>query len=344
MAEDFSNADIFIYTNVDKMLEYHTCTVLKELLSLVDKKVVIANKMHRNFSTIYKNISSSKMILLYRVREIPKEIIALRQRGMKIGYIVDDNIFYSEGDNLIPAHYRSGINKTVKECDFAFATNVRLTNELMKVNPNSYCIGNFPIWEGLYSKMGFQKPKRNNGTNIRIGVIGGLGNANESIKFIENLIDSIGDRDDITIVYFSNKKIEIKNQIKLEHHRYVSSSALDWYNKLHGLSLDAVFAQYEDNILVRSKSNLKFRESAMMKVPLLAIDESGCVYIDDIEQGVNGFWCSSKDEFKNEINKFLNKEKLKSMGDLAYLKLTGNDPVSYAADLFNKMKKIYEIT
>jgi uncharacterized phage-like protein YoqJ len=333
-----SRVDLLIVTNVDAMLEFHTCTMISVCLELLGLNVVVANMQSKDFSEKYKNLNAANNIILYRMSDIPREIIILKNRGKKIGYIIDDNIFYEDKDQLIGREYKEKISKVIKFCDFAIGNNDRLVSEIKKINKNSFCLDKTPVWDGFYDKMSFSKVSKNDDTDIRIGIIGGLGNSQNCHKYLLNLIKIVEGIENITIVYFSNNKYNYNGQTKLEHHQYINSGPVDWYNKLHSLKLDAVFAEYEDNMITKSKSNLKFRESAMMRIPLFSIDHSKCIYANDIELGVNGFWCDSFDEMKDQMPKFLNKEKLSSMGEKAYQKLSENDPVVYANRILDILK------
>ena len=341
---DLTPYTIAIISDVDEMLFFHTAEVMAEMLQLVEKKTIIINKQkNAQYSIQLKTLLENKnleYVILYRTLNIPQEVKLLKNKGISVGYAIDDNIFYQEKDNLVPEFIKKGVREGISFADFCLANNETLATEVRKLNKNCICTGPYPIWPAIFTKKNIPLPQSNDTKTIRIGVISGLGHSSQLPKTIQTVVSALQNIPDITIVYFFNKPLPAISSVDLEFHPYSLKGPTEWYTLLHSLKLDIGFVQYEDNIVIRSKSNLKFRETAMMQIPLVAVDPTGLIYQNDIKNGINGYSLTNPTEAV-EILRNLVSDRLviRSMGLRAYETLMNYDPKQIANNLIAEISK-----
>lgn len=316
--------DLVIITDVDEVLFFHSCELILELLSLIGKKVYLINKQRNSQyeSQLRDAVPKTKRILLYRTHSIPP---ITRQYGAVVGYLIDDNIFYEEN---------SLIGKVIKSVDYCLANNETLTSALKELNPKSYCVGTTIFWEEMFFKRNIFRGEPNNSDGVRIGITYGYAHRSGIQEVIQRLSWALSGLP-VTLVYFASGPLTGTN---LEHHNYVSGPH-GWYQQLFSLKLDLCYVEYPDSLIIRSKSNLKFREAAFMKLPLVAYDPTGLIYKKDIMNNVNGFTTTNPVEALSYLQKLVqNKTKIKKMGEAAYKTSIKETPVEVASRIWSMIK------
>jgi len=327
----------------DALLYFHNVAIFKNLVELSGKKV-------RKFSIeenekFNKLIPLAKNIILYRVDFIPnaKEI----NSKVKIGYLIDDNIFYEGQDTILPEHIRAKFRNCIQKSDYCLSFSSNLTQELLKINPNSYFIGNRPLWTELYESNGIELPSyktKNDYSEINIGVISGKAHADRIINHLRTLIDASKDINrKVNIFYFANDPIVLSTpeNVTLNHYSFTEVNIQKWYSVLHSLHLDFVYAEYPDHIIISGKSDLKFRETAFMKIPLVVLDPSEDIY-PDIVNGKNGYSIPTRKETLKTLKKILaNPETIKEMGEQAYETLKERNPETISRLIIDTIDKVH---
>lgn len=325
--------DLVIVSSTDPMLYFHSCLMIAEMLSFLGKSVYTINKQDKskNYRNEMKLLQQASNILLYRISEFPEEAKQAQKKGIPIGYSIDDDIF------SFPS---SPIRSVIKSSNYCIANNENLTNALRQLNPNSYCIGPSTYWEELFIKKGIALPEPNLNDNVRIGITYGPAHKAAVPSIIKRLCESLKDLPiNIVIVYFLDTPINNISypNITLEHHIYASGTdPYQWYSKLFSLKLDLSYVSFmEDTPIIRSKSNVKFREASFMKVPLFAADITGEIYKDWIQNGVNGYHMKSEVEILETLKKVItNKDLLKKLGQNSYQTLINITPKTVAQKIW----------
>lgn len=210
----------------------------------------------------------------------------LKQAGKKIVFDNDDTYKPNSGvptimtkmEHQIKLDERNKILDTfIKEADLVTTTTEFLADEYRQLNDNVVVLPN------MVDPDDWEKPKRNRGKKVRIGLVGSV--VSSDFRPIKDTIKKLAERDDVTIVVLGlftresvrenaeklfKEEYEFWNSIadNIEWHEYV---AQDEYNdKLNDLKLDMMLIPRDDSYFNRCKSNIKFLEASMLEIPVIA--------------------------------------------------------------------------
>lgn len=320
----------------DNVLYYHTVSMISDLMNLIGKKTLSINIDHNKIDDA---VRKSRHVIFYRTSSIMREVIKKIRPDISIGYLIDDNIFYEE-------FYLKKLSEKIRSCirsaDYCLANSIELTFALSKINPKSYCIGNIPVWKERLESNGIIEPLRNKHDVFTIGIISGMAYEDKIISMINTISDAARNTGkNIRVVYFSQSAIKIPHleNVIFDHKKRVGNIK-EWYNILHSIPMDVVYAEFENNQITKCKTNLKFRESAYMKVPLIALDPSGKIY-PGIINGKNGYSVRTRDEAIEAIRAVLLKDRkeISEMGERAYKTLMKTSPKDSANNLISILDK-----
>lgn len=188
------------------------------------------------------------------------------------------------------------------------------------------------IWPNLLDLKYWAKPHRPNTTDtIRLGWAGSFAHYDD-LKFIQPVIKRILDKyPKVKFVYVGmggwhggnpyakfNYGEDIFADILPERREYHHGVAPDlWADKLNSLRLDIGIAPVMDNKFSRAKSNIKWQEYAINRVPGVF---SECLYGDTVKHGNDGLIAKQDPEqWFNYISALIENEELrKKMGGIAY--------------------------
>jgi len=185
------------------------------------------------------------------------------------------------------------------------------------------------------------KPKENKSKEIRIGLTGSVIYKENMIDFLE-VLDEIVKIPNVKLVIqgFQSEKILKNNPLikeKMSPHmdlfkRYKCeivphSLVLDYPKVLADLKLDLALIPRKDNHFNRCKSNIKYLELSMLKIPVVAqgfLDDNS-PYQKDIKDGENGFIAINNKEWIEKIKLLIENKKLrKEIGENAYQYVINN--------------------
>lgn len=336
--------DLVIITDVDDVLFFHSCETVAELFSLLGKKVYLINKQRNpDYNEQLKLLEKTDRVLLYRTIGIPEQVKALRSvhPEVSIGYLIDDNIFYSTEDRIVPSSMKTATRTAIKFADYCLGNNQTLVDALKTINPFSKCVGTGTFWNELFARRNILLPMQNQTNNIRLGLTFGYAHRNAIHDLITRLAQAIQNvSQPVTIVYFASAPLSqsrIGNVI-LEHHPY-TNGPYEWYSTLFTLQLDLCYVEYADHVIIRSKSNLKFREAAFMKVPLVAVDPTELIYSKDIINGVNGYTTKTFESAVDFLKTLLtDKQRINEMGLAAHNKFIAETPQLIAERIWSAIE------
>ena len=233
-------------------------------------------------SEIRDEMMKADVVVFHRPDSINhhKMAIELKKMGKKIVFDNDDT--FKDHDPLFKEKYekiiqvKNGLTDSfVRNADLVTTSTKFLAKEYKKLNKNVVVLPN------CVSPIDWRKPKRNEG-KLRIGLIGSsayYGDFNE----IRDLIKDLSKKYTMVVFGLHNKKQRSNNpettelledeykfwdSIEYEQTPWVEMK--DYFNTLNDLRLDLMLIPRKDNYFNRCKSNVKFLESAMCEVPVIA--------------------------------------------------------------------------
>jgi hypothetical protein len=336
-AENEPSVDFLFVHLCDGMLYYHNIDAFKDVMQLAGKSVESVDIRHMN--KLVNMLPHAKNIICYRTYAIP-DVIRRTRPDLPIGYAIDDNIFYEGKDGLITESERSIIRQLIIQADYCLAYSPVLASELKKYNPQSFAMGNPPLWQARYIRHNIFEPKPKSTNDIfTIGITTKNNFNRQMLTFIADAVKDLPVQ--AKVVYFSDSPvINSTHNVSFEYHHPTEYNARDWYNKLHSFNFDLVYIEYPDHILTAGKSDLKFRESAYTKTALLAVDPTQKIY-SDIVNGENGYSVSSREEAAELMKKLvLHPELCRQMGEKAYHTLASRSAHDQADKILNIFKSI----
>lgn len=217
-------------------------------------------------------------------KEILNLIRTAKKMGKKVIFENDDTYLLGKGIDLsklqndtqrqIATDFSKYTDLILRECDGAIASTKILADEYSKINPNVVVLKNTldPLDE---------VPNAVNTTGkFRIGFVGSV-TTNDDYIHIKDQIKRLDERGDITIVILGVKYKDgthmpimrddylfwssIKN---IEWHPYVNVT--EYMSSVASLALDLAIIPRADNYFNRCKSNIKFLEMSLLRIPVVA--------------------------------------------------------------------------
>jgi glycosyltransferase involved in cell wall biosynthesis len=166
------------------------------------------------------------------------------------------------------------IDTFIKEADLVTASTDFLAEEYRKINPNVVTLPN------LIDPFFFDEPLRNEGEKVRIGITGSVGLTTD-LDVLTPIIRHYENDPRVEIVFFSLHKTDDKlvNEMYADELKLLKSFNVEWqplvnadeyYDTLNNLRLDFQIIPRKDNYFNRCKSNIKFLESSMFEIPVIA--------------------------------------------------------------------------
>lgn len=327
--------DYLLVHDTSEVLYFHNVLLFKDIMQSINKNVVTVFSESRELYSLYPK---AKHIICYRTRSLPISIRGTHPHIL-LGYMIDDNIFYEGNDKLIDSGLRNITRNAIRTSDYCISFAENLSKELLKYNRNSHFIGTMPLWKERYDKFDIISPvyKVCVEDYISVGVIAGAFHFDSLKNQLSTIIQSAGQTHrKIKIIYFSNKDIIVPHpeNIQLERQPYqLSNNFQDWYNALHQLELDFIYAEYsqfENHPILLGKSDVKFREAAYMKVAIVVVDPSRSIYTEIIN-GQNGWTVGTVNEAITIMQGiYESPQGIKEMGHQAYDTLLKRNPIDRA--------------
>ena len=267
-----------------------------------------------------------RVIIFYRcpwTEEVNKAIILAKSLNKKVIFDIDDLVIDIKYTNTIPyvqklsyskkKMYDEGVmrmKKTLQLCDEVITTTESLAKEMKKYMTNVFINRNVASEEMLklseYTLNKKQKRKKSN--RIIIGYFSGSITHNEDIMAIIPSLSKI-------LTEFNNVKlllmgeIDIPDELKKYSSKIIKKPFISW-KKLPGLisRVDINIAPLKENIFNKAKSENKWLEASLLKVPTIASNFSAFKYT--IINGETGLLCSNNQEWYNALKMLIINEKL----------------------------------
>lgn len=240
--------------------------------------------------------------------------------------------------------YYKGIElnqQTLKLCDGAITTTERMAVELKKYVSQVYINRNVASEEMLQlSENAIKKKVERRNENIRIGYFSGSITHNADVQLVLPVLVRIMRKySNLTLVLTGDLDLPI--ELKEFQDRIDYAPFQDW-KKLPELlaSVDINIAPLEQSVFNEAKSENKWVEAALVKVPTVASKVGA--FEKMIENGKTGVLCSNENEWEKALSQLIEDKKYReTIGNEAYMYCKENCTSVYTASKFaSYIKKI----
>jgi len=272
----------------------------------------------------------------------------MKMRGRKV-VMDNDDTFKLDFDHTIAKMWRGAIKEDISEQEkhkkicktyndilygfMGFSDMVTTSTEAFKVKvmPNYLDVESWP------------EPKKNETDTIRIGFSGSTNKIRDA-KVIKNVLDEVMKRDDVRLViqgFQSNEILKRNPRLKeyMEPHIFYWQEygdkvefvdyvfPLEYPYTLNDMRMDMMLIPRMDNEFNRAKSNIKYLEASILKIPVVATGflDDRSPYQKDIKDGENGFIAMNEEDWRTKINALIKSKKLREeIGNNAYKYVKAN--------------------
>lgn len=277
----------------------------------------------------------------------------LKEAGKKIVFDNDDTFLVDKTHPFWNRDERGFIcqNKKKNKLLYNFITNADLvttTTETLAKEYRKYN-SNVVVLPNCVQPKDWGRPKRNKGKKIRIGLVGSVAYSMD-FDIIKDIIRKLDKRDDVQIVMFGlpSKEVRKKNKLvdevyetelkfwdSLENLEHVPWCKMkDYIKTLNNLRLDIMLIPRKDCYFDKCKSNIKYLEAAMCKIPVIASSFEDSPY-EELD-GTIGIKVKEDEDWMVIIEDLIvNKKKRRAIGKAAYKYVIKNYNI-------NKRYKLWE--
>lgn len=294
------------------------------------------------------------MVRMYRVfvffrcpftDEIGEFIAKAKECNKVVLYDIDDlmiDISYTktikhidempEADRKI---YYDGIErnqKVLRMCDGAITTTERMAEELQKYVPKVYINRNVASEEMLMLSEKAYKEKKTDG-NIRLGYFSGSITHNADFELIQPVIVRLMERYENLILVLCGE-IDLPKELRPFSKRIEVTPFCDWKELPNRIAnVDINLAPLEESIFNEAKSENKWVEAALVRVPTVASDVGAFHMM--ITSGENGILCKTEQDWENALIALIEDEgKRLALANSAFLYCKQNCTSVYTAAKF----------
>lgn len=255
----------------------------------------------------------------------------LRKAGKKVvfdnddTYIIDKtHAFYGLDEKGYKQNIKLSnniINNFILNADYVSCSTETLLEEYRRINKNAVLIPNFVNPED------WDKPLRNKGDKVRIGIVGSVAYYHDFI-IVEDVIRKLDKDPRVQLVMFGlqDKKARAKNKLTekvhkreygfwdtLENIERVPWTAMsNYFTALNELRLDIMMIPRKDSYFNKCKSNVKFLEASMCEIPVITNLFKGSPYEKDKD-----YLVEAKDWLKDLEPLIKNKDLRRKLGKKA---------------------------
>lgn len=269
------------------------CYVVRCLLPLVangwDGDHTSINAFQSTPENKARAAQSADIVVFHRPDDPKKLELArlLKKQGKTI--VMDNDDTHKDMGGIILNEYFNkervkkgleSINKIMDEfaveADLITCSTEFLADEFRKLNPNVKVLPN--CIDPFY----FNEPLRNETDVIRIGITGSIGMSHD-LDVLAPIFKHYEKDPRVKLVFFSLPKDPKNNPFianaYVNEYSFLDSMDVEWhatvnmdqyYDKLNSLKLDIMLIPRSDTYFNRCKSNLKFIESSMFEIPIIA--------------------------------------------------------------------------
>lgn len=282
-------------------------------------------------NVVMREVVDADIVVFHRANTIEhhKLAIMLKQMGKKIvfdnddTYLIDEtHAFYGLDEKGFKENTKlinTLINNFIKNCDLVTASTPTLAKEYSKLNPNVVVLPN-TVEPEL-----FDKPLRNNGNKVRIGVVGSTAYYHD-FDIIKEELTELSKDSRVQLVMFglqsdkarkTNKRTEKIHKKEygfwdnLNVERVPWCAMEDYYRTLNELKLDILLIPRKESYFNKCKSNVKFLEASMFEIPVVTNEFKDSPYEKDMDYIVSaGNWLDTINSLieDKELRHFIGKK------------------------------------
>ena len=280
-----------------------------------------------------------RAFVIYRCPIIPtvEEFVKLAKENNKVVfYDIDDLVFdLSHTKDIKYLNtlskpeldlYNDGVKRmgeTLKLCDYGIASTERLQHEMGKYLKEVFVNRNVASEEMVkYSQEALINVKKDD-NKVVLGYLSGTITHNDDFKLIMPSIIKILKKYDNVYLQIVGL-LDLPEEMQDVKHKVITSPFVDW-KELPNLtrSIDINLAPLEDSIFNEAKSENKWTEAALVKIPTVASNVGA--FKSQIEDGKTGFLCSNKNEWTKKLTDLIESKDLRDeIGNNAYDEVMNN--------------------
>lgn len=228
--------------------------------------------------------------------------------------------------------YDSGVmrmQKTLQLSDYAITTTGRLKKELEKYVPEVYINRNVASEEMLSISKKACQDKINSDGKVILGYFSGSITHNDDFAFLIPIIDNIMKKNSNVFLKVVGI-LDLPEELEKHKARIIVEPFMDW-KKLPSViaSVDINLVPLEDNIFNEAKSENKWLEAALVKVPTIASNVGA--FKEIIIHGQDGILCDDIEDWALQLNKLIIDEKLRDiLAENAYRRVVKKCVTTYS--------------
>lgn len=289
------------------------------------------------------------MVLNYRIfiffrcpwtEKIEQSIVLAKSLNKKVLFDIDDLVIDTKYTEIISyiktlspsekALYDDGvmrIGKTLKLCDGSLTTTEGLANELKNYVTNVFInrnVASEEMWKISQDAL-IKKDNITNNENIIIGYFSGSITHISDIEMIKPALIQI-------LKEFKNVQLLLLGELALPDllndfpNQIINKTFIDWRELPEIISnVDINIAPLEKNIFNEAKSENKWVEASLVKVPTIASNCGG--FKEVIKNNETGLLCNDINEWYNSLKILINNEYLR--------KIIGENAYNYCKEKYN---------
>ena len=299
--------------------------VLHQIEQLNAGNMLSLDYYYLNFNPLI--VRDFRFIIFYRcpwTTKVGEAITLAKNLNKKVFFDIDDLVINKKYTNLIPyvknlsinekSIYDDGVRrmgKTLKLCQGAITTTEVLAKELLNYVPEVFINRNVASEEMFkLSQLALEEKKeKQNSDEIIIGYFSGSITHNSDIELIIPAVTKI-------LREFNNVKILLLGELDLPRDlneftsKIIKKPFVRW-NKLPQLiaSVDINIAPIKENIFNAAKSENKWVEAALVKVPTVASNYGSFKRV--IHNGETGLLCNTIEDWYNQLKTLIIDENLR---------------------------------
>lgn len=241
-----------------------------------------------------EHIKRYNVFIFYRCPWIPEYsniFKDIRRKNKVAVYAVDDLVIDKKYTDKLPvvqalnaedrAVYDDGVErhgKLMKHCDYAITTTQVLADELQKYSnlKEVYIDRNMRSDETIHHSDEAIKEVIRDNNKVVIGYFSGTNTHNEDFQMIAPALTRILDNYDNVYIKLTGR-IDAPNELKGYENRLIFTPLVDWRRLPFEMrSCHITLAPLVDTIFNRAKSELKWADSALVEVPIVASNIGAC--------------------------------------------------------------------
>ena len=276
---------------------------------------------------MFQEAMQSDVIVFHRPTERNKveAMKLLKEYGKMVVMDNDDTYIPDSGVQTVMFGNKRKIldtmNQNLKEAarvaDLVTCSTEWLANEYRELNPN------VEVLKNCIDPDDWEKPKRNEGNKIRVGLVGSVTSADYTE--IKNVLKFISDSPDYELIVFGlppkQENTKFLQETLKEHIDFWESlniewqplvEAVDYKHVLNELRLDIALIPRTDNYFNKAKSNIKYLEMSMLEIPCIVSSFKDSPYEND-----RALKCETEEDWFSALNYIENKHYRQELGIIA---------------------------